>query len=441
MSSGAPSPGRLSTLSVDFRVGGPVFDRPTRPPPRRTRRRPTSRRRRMRAAWGTRARNDGVARLRRVGHAALRKTRLSARARRREKKRRRPRPRRRLSRSRRRCPAARSASPPRVWPSPRRLCACRCASRRSTSSSRLSARRCARRRRCRRRRRLERGPVSSASFEDRSNSALERLKLGELVLLARALLFVRALRRGRGAPRAFPRRRARTTRGARPGSSAAGRAAASSTAPRGAARFASASTATRCCLAPRLRNGRGAADDVSGVFAVIVAFVESSRGAKEGDAGVAARGSEADASDASSSASRMPCGAPGTGTSSRSNPFSFVCGSVTRDVSSFSSFSSSSKPTEAAATSASMATPSYAVAPSTSSAPSRAGPAHGDAHRVSLASPSPTPPPRGRVRSSGPRGISFFFFPDWYSPGSEGPPFCSSCSDDLRVGEGEGQTA
>ena len=282
-----------------------------------------------------------------------------------------------------------------------------------------------------------------ASFEDRSNSRSSASNSASSSS-SRALFCLCALFGADGArPRvsATPCPNDAGARGRAP--SAAGRAAEFDGAAAEAARFASASPATRCCLAPRLRNGRGAADDVSGVFAVIVAFVESSRGAKEGDAGVAARGSEADASDASSSASKDACGAPGTGTSSRSNPFSFVCGSVTRDVSSFSSFSSFSKPTEAAATSASMAAPSYAVAPSTSSAPSRAL-AQLTETRIAFRSPSSVADASaagGASKYSGPRGISFFFLPDWYSPGSEGPPFCSSCSDDLRVGEGEGQTA
>ena len=279
-----------------------------------------------------------------------------------------------------------------------------------------------------------------ASFEDRSNSRSSASNSASSSS-SRALFCLCALFGADGArPRvsSTPCPNDAGERGRAP--SAAGRAAEFDGAAAEAARFASASSATRCCLAPRLRNGRGAADDVSGVFAAIVALVESSRGAKEGDAGVAARGSEADASDASSSASKDACGAPGTGTSSRSNPFSFVCGSVTRDVSSFSSFS---RRTEAAATSASMASPSYAVAPSTSSAPSRAL-AQLTETRIAFRSPSSVADASGAggaSKYSGPRGIVLFFLPDWYSPGSEGPPFCSSCSDDLRVGEGEGQTA
>ena len=174
----------------------------------------------------------------------------------------------------------------------------------------------------------------------------------------------------------------------------------------------------------------------------------------EGDAGVAARGSDADASDASSSASNDACGAPDTGTSSRwfFFPPSFAFSPSTSTSTSIESppgsrgsvFGFRSDPGNGGfmASAEFSPAPSYAVAPSTSSAPSRAL-AQRTETRIAPCSASSVADASGAggaSKHSGPRGILFFFTPDGYRSGGKGPPFCSSCSDDLFVGGREGQT-
>lgn len=159
----------------------------------------------------------------------------------------------------------------------------------------------------------------------------------------------------------------------------------------------------------------------------------------EGDAGVAARGSDADASDASSSASNDACGAPDTGTSSRS--FFFPPSFARASTSTSTSIESRGSRGFTASAEFSPA-PSCAVAPSTSSAPSRAL-AQRTETRIAPCSASSVADASGAggaSKLSGPRGILFFFTPDGYRSGGKGAPFCSSCSDDLFVGGREGQT-